>query len=232
VVGGEGIVDLIFIAPGSFTGGKLKNPRLSHFYSSYFEFSDSPRIGFGLSNSVRIYPEEIKTIYPEANEFFSKTKKLYIQAMRYIGSYNFKDDFFFDISKLNPRTYVWRVWNDRPDRLWENRYYLSPVDDENIKDNSFWSVIEKYFSEFKEIKPEPYKKFVMDHDYFTCLIPVHWKLKMDKNSFGKFGILCFFAFLLQIISINVSMAEEMYSFKLFIKKERIKRFRRIRISSL
>ena len=130
VVGGEGIVDLIFISPGSFTGGKFKNPRFSHFYSSYFELSDSPRIGFDISNSKRVYPEEIKTIYPEANEFFSKTKKLYIQAMRYIGSYNFKDDFFFDISKLDPRTYVWRVWSPwgRPERLWENRYYLSPVD--------------------------------------------------------------------------------------------------------
>ena len=34
--------------------------------------------------------------------------------------------------------------------------------------------------------------------------------KMNKNSFSKFGILCFFAFLVQIISINVSMAEERY----------------------
>ena len=44
------------------------------------------------------------------------------------------------------------------------------------------------FPEIKEIRPEPYKTFVMEHDYFTCLIPANWKLKKDKKGGKKTGI--------------------------------------------
>lgn len=54
------------------------------------------------------------------------------------------------------------------------------------------SVIEKYltfdFPEIKEIKPEPYETFVMEHDYFSCLIPANWKLKRDKEGGEKTGV--------------------------------------------
>lgn len=59
-------------------------------------------------------------------------------------------------------------------------------------DESLFSIIGKYFTfnfpEFKEIRPEPYEKFVMDHDYFTCLIPAKWELKRDKEGDEKAGI--------------------------------------------
>lgn len=44
------------------------------------------------------------------------------------------------------------------------------------------------FPEIKEIRPEPYVKFVMDNDYFTCLIPARWELKRDKEGGEKAGI--------------------------------------------
>lgn len=59
-------------------------------------------------------------------------------------------------------------------------------------DESLFSIIEKYFTfefpEFKEIRPEPYDKFVMDHDYFTCYLPAGWKQERDKEGDEKAGI--------------------------------------------
>jgi hypothetical protein len=59
-------------------------------------------------------------------------------------------------------------------------------------DESLFSIIEKHFTfefpELKEEKPEPFDKFVMDHDYFTCYIPASWKLERDKESDEKNGI--------------------------------------------
>jgi hypothetical protein len=107
VVGGKGIVDLYFICPGSFHGQKLFG--LSTRYYPNFKLSGSNGTIFYLSNSARVYLDEIGAIYPEANEFYSKTNKLYIQVMRYVGPYNFKEDFLFDISTLDPRTYVWDI---------------------------------------------------------------------------------------------------------------------------
>ena len=50
-------------------------------------------------------------------------------------------------------------------------------------DDSLFSIIEKYFTfnfpEVKEVKPEPFDKFVMDHDYFTCYLPANWKRFMQ-----------------------------------------------------
>ena len=61
-----------------------------------------------------------------------------------------------------------------------------------LSEESLLSLIEKCltfdFPEIKEIRPEPYETFVMERDYFTCLIPVHWKLKMDKKGSEKAGI--------------------------------------------
>ncbi|MHC1696955.1 MAG: hypothetical protein AB9919_02580 [Geobacteraceae bacterium] len=63
---------------------------------------------------------------------------------------------------------------------------------ERMWDESLWSVIEKNFTvnlpAMKEIRPEPYETFMMDHDYFTCLIPTRWKLERDKAGDEKSGI--------------------------------------------
>ena len=61
-----------------------------------------------------------------------------------------------------------------------------------LSEESLRSLIEKYLTfdipEIKEIKPEPYTTFMMEHDYFTCLIPASWKLKRDKEGSEKAGI--------------------------------------------
>lgn len=55
-----------------------------------------------------------------------------------------------------------------------------------LTDESLMSIIEKYFTfsfpEIREIKPEPFEKFVMDHDYFTCYLPSRWT--KERNSIG------------------------------------------------
>lgn len=59
-------------------------------------------------------------------------------------------------------------------------------------DESLLSIVEKYFtfksSEVIEIIPKPFDKFVMDHDYFACDLPAHWKLARDKEGDEKAGI--------------------------------------------
>ncbi|MBC7319323.1 hypothetical protein H5T89_01645 [bacterium] len=95
IVGGEGIIDLIFILPGSFSEG------------DYFGLDRSRGIFFELSNSDRVYKDELEDIYQDVNGFFSKVDKLYIQMMRYRRSYDFQNDFFYDPHKLDPRPYIW-----------------------------------------------------------------------------------------------------------------------------
>jgi len=94
-IGGEGTIDLIFICPGSFPEG------------DYFSPDRDIRTYFQLSNSARIYTDEIEKIYPETVDFFSKVEKLFIQMMRYKGMYNFQTDFIYDPHKLDPRPYIW-----------------------------------------------------------------------------------------------------------------------------
>lgn len=71
-----------------------------------------------------------------------------------------------------------------------NRVYSSSGDES--PDQSLLSILEKHFAfnfpQIKEIRPEPYTKFVMDHDYFTCLIPAKWELQRDKGGDEKAGI--------------------------------------------
>jgi hypothetical protein len=127
VVGGEGLVDLIVISPGSFHGDKIHSPyyRSRDLCVPNLKLGNSSKTVFELSNSKGVNPEQIEPIYPEAKAFFSKTKHLYIQAMRYIGAYDFKDDFVFDSTKLDGRAYDW-VQEGGPN-LWEIRYYLRPI---------------------------------------------------------------------------------------------------------
>lgn len=59
-------------------------------------------------------------------------------------------------------------------------------------EESLFFIVEKYFTfnfpELKEVRPEPYDKFVMDHDYFTCYLPASWKLERDREGDEKAGI--------------------------------------------
>ena len=118
-IGGEGTIDLIFICPGSFPE------------KDYFSPDSDIRTYFQLSNSDRIYTDEIERVYPEATNFFSKVEKLFIQMMRYKGIYNFRTDFIYDPHKLDPRPYIW-----------EGEYFLgyglTPVE-EDYKRRIFYS---------------------------------------------------------------------------------------------
>lgn len=59
-------------------------------------------------------------------------------------------------------------------------------------DESLFAIIEKYFTidflSMKEIRPEPFNKYTMDHDYFSCYIPSSWKLERDKKEDNQSGI--------------------------------------------
>lgn len=59
-------------------------------------------------------------------------------------------------------------------------------------DQSLFGIIEKQLTyelpEIKEVRPEPYDKFVMDHDYFSCYLPADWKLERDQEGDEKAGI--------------------------------------------
>ncbi len=65
-----------------------------------------------------------------------------------------------------------------------------------IKDDrpteSLLSIIEKHLSFALpvpgEIRPEPFEPFVMDHDYFSCLVPVRWALERDAQGDARAGI--------------------------------------------
>lgn len=127
IIGGEGIIDLIFICPGSFPDG------------DYFKLDMDNGIFFKLSNSDRIYPDELEKIYPETDTFFSKIEKLYIQLMRYEGKYNFGKDLFYDPHRLDPRPYIWEgipFWG----------YNLIPAE-EDYKKGLFYSY--PYFTDFE-----------------------------------------------------------------------------------
>ncbi len=136
------IVTCLFLIPGNSVMAdrgavsprpvKLSQESQRAIIMHNFKLSTSPEIGFGLSNSKRVYPEEIGIMYPQANGFFSKTKTLYIQVMRFVGNYNFKDDVFIEIPKLDPRAYTW-VQEGGPN-LWEMRHYLRPVDSDKKRD--------------------------------------------------------------------------------------------------
>jgi len=60
-------------------------------------------------------------------------------------------------------------------------------------DESLFSIIEKnftdaFFPQINEVHPEPYEQFVMDHGYFSCLIPASWKLERDQSGDEEAGI--------------------------------------------
>ncbi|MGC8971049.1 MAG: hypothetical protein ACP5K2_02450 [bacterium] len=168
IVGGEGIIDLIFICPGSFPT------------RNYFPLDKDRGVIFEVSNSSRIYIDEIEKIYPEARDLFSKTEKLYIQVMRYSGTYNFQVDFFYDPNKLDPRPYIW-------EQEFFLGYMLKPAE-EDYKKNLFYSY--PYLSGFEY---EVYKiiftsksiKEIISEE--VNLVNITLKKQLDTSLAEKFG---------------------------------------------
>lgn len=126
IVGGAGLIDLIFITPGSIPGEKLEMPPglMSNFFYPYYKFSEVPRVAFDLSNSAKIKPAELISVYPEAEKFFSKNARLFIQVMSYSGPYNFTDDLFVETAKLQPVWYFWDTFGSS--HPWDATNILRP----------------------------------------------------------------------------------------------------------
>jgi hypothetical protein len=120
----------------------------------------SEKVPYYLLTIVRIKPDECKAIVDDgALIFFDLEKDL-----------GLKGSFTYSITN--------RVSSSS-----------SPV---QSSDKSLLAIIEKYFTwvfpESKEIKPEPFEKFAMSHDYFTCYLPFHWKLDQDRVEDEETGI--------------------------------------------
>lgn len=98
--GGRGVVELIFIVPGSM------NDRIwGHIRNCFPAGSD---VTVNLSSSSKIEPGEVDSIYP-AGQFFNKTAKIYLQMLKYSGPYTFKDDFMYSTVALVPYGYKHRI---------------------------------------------------------------------------------------------------------------------------
>ncbi len=109
-LGGSGKIELIFILTGTLcikedckdimgivSGGSSLIEELQESIPFGAEI-----LSFNLSSSSKLYLNEIKPIYEDADEFFSNVKKIYLQAFIYNGPYNFKEDLNHDISKIAP----------------------------------------------------------------------------------------------------------------------------------
>ncbi|MCX7796621.1 MAG: hypothetical protein N2380_08900 [bacterium] len=167
-VGKEGIIDLIFISPGSFSEG------------DYFELDRNKGIFFELSNSDRVYIDELERVYPEVKDFFSKIEKIYIQLMRYEGIYDFRIDLFYDPSKLDPRPYIW-------EGIPFGGYSLIPAE-EDYKRNLFYSY--PYLTNFEY---EVYRAIFSSKELESILpktvnlVDVTLKKQLDISLASSFG---------------------------------------------
>lgn len=93
--GGHGSIDLIVAAPGTLC------PSPSTPYDSCsglfgdFVFTKT-------STSSEVSPSELKSIYPEATDFFKANKAVFTQLIHFSGKYEFQKDIVFDLSKALP----------------------------------------------------------------------------------------------------------------------------------
>lgn len=103
LIGGKGDVELILVLPGSMSEDIWQDVSKT--------FIRGKERTIMVSSSSKIYPEEMKPIYPDSS-FFNGPRKLYLQAFRYTGPYNFKDDFTYPLEKLVP--YAYRYTDGEP----------------------------------------------------------------------------------------------------------------------
>lgn len=103
--GGEGIIELIIIAPTTlfaptrlFGDPSWHRPFDRALYAKGSLFLNLP---VQASTSALIVNEDINEIYPEGESFF-KDQKAFMQVIRYTGKYYFTEDIFIDVSKGLP----------------------------------------------------------------------------------------------------------------------------------
>ncbi len=92
--GGRGGIDLILIVPGT-----LCTPSLAAYDTclGFSHFGDHLRA----STSAEIAPDEVRTIYPEADGFFGG-RPVFLQMAAYWGDYAFDRDIFADVGQAFP----------------------------------------------------------------------------------------------------------------------------------
>jgi Uncharacterized protein conserved in bacteria (DUF2330) len=92
---GQGGINLIVIC--SRTIGMVLDP----IFVQEFKFGSSviPLHNAEISSSSKITAQELKGIYPDAEDFFKSQKNLYIQLINYFGDYYFEQDLIADIVK-------------------------------------------------------------------------------------------------------------------------------------
>ena len=90
------------IIPGSFTSTPPEKGKPC--WLSLRSLSATPDAWL-LSSSSKVYRNEAKAIHPNAEEFFKQTKKLYLQALRFVGDYQFNDDLSLDPGDTVPFAY-------------------------------------------------------------------------------------------------------------------------------
>jgi hypothetical protein len=102
LIGGTGTVEMILMLPGSISDD------LWEVIPTIIARGGDRKLR--LSSSAKLYPEETKAIYG-ANDFFGRSK-IYLQAIKFRGPYDFKNDFVYDIGKLVP--YAYRFQEESP----------------------------------------------------------------------------------------------------------------------
>ncbi len=104
IVGGQGAVDVIMILPGSFAF-ESEPEKEQRFWLNLRGISAPSPNAWRLSSSSKVFPAEAREVYPQAEAFFRRVQKLYLQVLEFRGDYLFKNDLFLDLGSLAPHAY-------------------------------------------------------------------------------------------------------------------------------
>ena len=128
IVSGKGAVEAILLLPGSFVFESEPEKEM-RFWTILRGLSSANPDGWRLSSSAKIVPAEAKALYPEAERFFRKTPKLYLQVLEFRGDYGFRDDLLLDLSFLAPYAYKLPAMD-----FGSHGYFFDKFSSEEIKD--------------------------------------------------------------------------------------------------
>jgi len=106
IVGGKGVIDLVLLLPGSLGMRRGLMSGVMNENLDWRRISDTlPTDGAGrwnLSSSAKVTHGEVLPVFPEGKDIFWPGDKIYIQAMRYEGELNFRDDLDIPLSGIPP----------------------------------------------------------------------------------------------------------------------------------
>jgi len=99
VVGGQGLVQLVMILPGSFAHDEAPEAA-QRFWKALRGTSDAG--AWEVSTSAKLRSAEAEAVWPGAARLFAATPKLYLQVLQYAGAYRFADDLLLDLGDARP----------------------------------------------------------------------------------------------------------------------------------